>query len=233
MTDYCTLPYCGLNGAGRCPVCGEVKCASHLVRALHHTDRPLDFAMIDLSQSPEREQQAFDAGANAIPGWACVTCRHQAGANAILGLPQRPSLPESAPKIAALIVLGTQGMYTEAELRGAMEQLGGIQAVGRALYERLHPSHRKVSMRVNKSRVRGLLVRDQPSRSYEQTTAADPWYVSSSTITLWEPARRMVLTRDGRLFVAARDHGSRQWSGTLTSPLGLDTSRVWIQILHN
>lgn len=232
MTDYCTLPYCGLNGAGRCPACGEAKCASHLLRALHHTDRPLDFEMTDLLNSPEREQQAFDVGANAIPGWACVTCRHQAGVNAIWALPQRPSLPESAPKIAALIVLGTQGMYTEAELRGAMERLGGIEAVGRALYDRLHPLHRTISMRVNRSRVRGLLVQDQPSRSYDQHTTSDSWIVHSATVTLWEPARRTVLTRDGRLFLAARGHGSRQWSGTVASPLGLDRSRVWLEILQ-
>jgi hypothetical protein len=42
----------------------------------------------------------------------------------------------------------------------------------------------------------------------------------------------MVLTRDGRLFLAARGHRSRQWSGTIASPLGLDTSRVWLEILH-
>src|SRR5262245_13097365 len=231
MTDYCTLPHCGLNGAGRCPVCSDVKCASHLLRALLHTDRPLDFEMTDLSCSPERERQAFDAGANAIPGWACVTCRHQAGTNAVLTLPQRPSLPESAPKIAALIVLGTQGMYTEAELHGAMERLGGIEVVGRALYRQLHPSYRIITMRVNNLRVRGLLVHDQPGRSYEQIEASDALYTNSSTVTIWEPARRMILARDGRLFAACRQHKSRQWSGTLASPLGLDASMVWLEIL--
>jgi hypothetical protein len=199
---------------------------------LRHTDRPQDFDMADLWLSPEREQQAFDAGANAIPGWACVTCRHQAGINTLLMLPQRPSLPESASKVAALIVLGTQGMYTEAELHDAMERLGGIAAVGRALYQQLHPSCRTVSMRVNNSRVRGLLVQDQPSRSVEQTEASDALLVHSATVTIWLPARRAVLARDGRLFVAARAHKSRQWSGTVASPLRLDTSSVWMDLLY-
>jgi hypothetical protein len=232
MTDYCTLPHCGLNGAGRCPVCGEAKCANHLLRALLHTDRPPDFDMVDLSHSPEREQQAFDAGANAIPGWACVTCRHQAGINSVLVLPERPSLPESASKIAALIVLGTQGMYTAVELHEAMERLGGIGAVGRALYKQLHPSCRVISMRVNNSRVRGLLVQDQPSRSLEQTDTSESLFPHSATVTIWLPAKRVILARDGRLFMAARAHKSRQWSGTLASPLGLDTSKVWHEILY-
>jgi hypothetical protein len=122
--DYCH-PTCGRKAEFRCPACQETRCPVH--------SRP--FAPDE--GLPERQKRAYNEGASsASSNPMCSWCRDSAGRESVSRLAPPKPLPNS-PGAMLVVLFERNAPYGPDEQRRAIEQIGGIAAVVRAIMPRL------------------------------------------------------------------------------------------------